>query len=207
MVMKNNPLKYTSDIAFTPAVKKIQESNNSRRSYARMEQSSGWQSQITPQLEHFLQIMDSFYLSTANSQGQPYVQHRGGPKGFLKVLDHKTLAFADFAGNQQFITSGNLSENNKAYIFLMDYPNRRRIKIWGTAKVISDDDKLLESLSDPSYQAKPERAIIFTVTAWDTNCPQHIKQRYTKEDIEDITEPLHKKIEALESIIKKHQIN
>lgn len=206
-LMINNPIKYTSDVAFTPAVKKLQEKNNSRRNYARMEQSRGWQSQITPQLEHFLQIMDSFYFSTANSQGQPYVQHRGGPKGFLKVLDHKTLAFADFAGNQQFITTGNLSENNKAYIFLMDYPNRRRIKIWGTAKIISNDEKLLASLSDPSYQARPERAILFTVSAWDSNCPQHIKQRFTKEDIQEITKPLYKKIETLEAIIKKHQIN
>jgi len=205
--LKKNPIIYTSDVAFTPAVKKIQEINNSRRNYARMEQSRGWQSEITSQLEHFLQIMDSFYFSTANGEGQPYVQHRGGPKGFLKVLDHKTLAFADFAGNQQFITAGNLSENNKAYIFLMDYPNRRRIKIWGTAKLISNDQKLLDSLSDPSYQARPERAILFTVSAWDSNCPQHIKQRFTKEDIKDITAPLYQKIEALESIIEQHRIN
>lgn len=202
--MNTNRLIYTSDVAFTPAVKKIQETNNSRRSYAKMEESHGWQSQITPKLENFLQIMDSFYFSTANSDGQPYVQHRGGPKGFLKVLDHKTLAFADYAGNQQFITTGNLSENNKAYIFLMDYPNRRRIKIWGTAEVISNDQKLLESLSDPSYQARTERAIVFTVNAWDTNCPQHIKQRFTQEEIQDITAPLHKKIEELEAVIKQN---
>ena len=202
--MNNNQMIYTSDVAFTPAVKKIQETNNSRRSYAKMEASHGWQSQITPQLENFLQIMDSFYFSTANSDGQPYVQHRGGPMGFLKVLDHKTLAFADYAGNKQFITTGNLSENNKAYIFLMDYPNKRRIKIWGTAEVILDDPKLMESLSDASYQAQTERAIVFTVNAWDTNCPQHIKQRFTQEDIQEITAPLHKKIEELEAVIKQN---
>ncbi len=203
--MKNIALKYTSDIAFTASVKAIQEKYHSRGSYARMEQRGGWNSEITPQLENFLHIMDSFYFSTANSDGQPYVQHRGGPRGFLKVLDHKTLAFADFSGNRQYISTGNLSENNKAFIFLMDYPNKRRIKIWGKAKVIFDDKEFLSSLSDPSYNAHVERAIIFTVEAWDTNCPQHIKQRFTQEDILEITEPLNKRIMELEETIKKMQ--
>ena len=199
-------MKYTSDIAFTPAIKVLQEKYNSRRSYERMEKMSGWQSEVTPHLEQFLNIMDSFYLGTTNSNGQPYIQHLGGPKGFLKVLDHKTLAFADFTGNKQYISTGNLSENNKAFIFLMDYPNKTRIKVWGTAKAVDDDKELLESLTDPAYKARVERAIVFTVEAWDVNCPQHIKQRFTQEDLEAITEPLTEKIKDLESIIKKHNI-
>ena len=204
--MKNDQLKYTSDIAFTPSVKAFQEKFRSRSSYARMEQMSGWQNEVTPQLKHFLSTMDSFYLSTSNVSGQPYSQHRGGPKGFLKVIDNKTLAFADFSGNRQYITTGNLSENNKAFIFLMDYPNRTRIKIWGTAKVIEEDKELLDSLSDPSYKARLERAIVFTIEAWDANCPQHIKQRFTQEDLKAIIDPLDKKILELENVLRKHNI-
>ena len=202
----SNKLKYTSDIAFTPSVKAIQEKYHSRNSYASMEKFGGWQSGITEQLTQFLNTMDSFYLSTSNASGQPYTQHRGGPKGFLKTIDSKTLAFADFSGNRQYITTGNLSENNKAFIFLMDYPNRTRIKIWGTAKVVEDDKELLESLSDASYKARLERVIVFTVEAWDVNCRQHIQQRFTEEDIKSITDPLDKKIEELESIIKNNNI-
>lgn len=200
-------LKYTSDIAFTPSVKTIQKKYHSRSTYARMEESGGWQSEITPQLENFLSLMDSFYFSTTNDSKQPYTQHRGGPKGFLKVLDNKTLAFADFSGNRQYITAGNLSENNKAFIFLMDYPNKTRIKIWGTAKVVENDKELLQSLSDDSYKARLERAIVFTVEAWDVNCRQHIQQRFTEEDIKKITNSLDKKIVELEDLIKKHKIN
>jgi len=204
--MKSNKLKYTSDIAFTPSVKVIQEKFHSRSSYARMEQSGGWQSGVTEELTQFLNNMDSFYLSTSNASGQPYTQHRGGPKGFLKTIDNKTLAFADFSGNRQYITAGNLSENDKAFIFLMDYPNKTRIKIWGTAKVVEDDKELLESLSDPSYKARLERVIVFTVEAWDANCPQHIKQRFTQEDLKTITDPLDKKILKLENVLRKHNI-
>jgi len=195
--MKSNKLKYTSDIAFTPSVKVIQEKFHSRNSYARMEQSGGWQSDVTPQLTQFLSTMDSFYLSTSNASGQPYTQHRGGPKGFLKKIDSKTLAFADFSGNRQYITTGNLSENDKAFIFLMDYRSKTRIKIWGTAKVVENDKELLESLSDPSYKARLERVIVFTVEAWDVNCRQHIQQRFTQEDIKSITDPLENKIAEL----------
>lgn len=196
--MKNEKLKYTSDIAFTPAVKVLQKKYNSRNSYARMEVNGGWQSEITPQLKQFLNGLDSFYLGTSNADGQPYIQHRGGPKGFLKVLDKKRLVFADYSGNKQYISTGNLSENNKGFIFLMDYPNRTRIKIWGTINVIFDDEELLDSLSDSSYRARLERAMIFTVDAWDANCPQHIKQRFTSEDIDKITKPLLSKIKELE---------
>lgn len=204
--MKNDQLKYTSDIAFTPSVKAIQEKFHSRNSYATMEKFGGWQSEITEQLTHFLSRMDSFYLSTSNASGQPYTQHRGGPKGFLKTIDNKTLAFADFSGNKQYITTGNLNENNKSFIFLMDYPSKTRIKIWGTAKVIEDDKELLESLSDASYKARLERVIVFTLEAWDANCRQHIQQRFTEEDIKLITKPLENKIAELETIIKTHNI-
>ena len=168
--MKNNKPKFTSDIAFTPSVKAIQEKFHSRNSYATMEKFGGWKSEITEQLTHFLNSMDSFYLSTSNSSRQPYTQHRGGPKGFLKKIDSKTLAFADFSGNRQYITTGNLSENDK---------------------------ELLESLSDPSYKARLERVIVFTVEAWDVNCRQHIQQRFTQEDIKSITDPLENKIAEL----------
>ena len=202
----SNKLKYTSDIAFTPSVKAIQEKFHSRNSYASMETFGGWQSEISEQLTQFLNTMDSFYLSTSNASGQPYTQHRGGPKGFLKTLDSKTLAFADFSGNRQYITAGNLSENNKAFIFLMDYQNKTRIKIWGTAKVIEDDKELLKSLSDDSYKARLERVIVFTVEAWDANCRQHIQQRFTEEDIKYITDPLENRIAELETIIKNNKI-
>src|SRR5262249_35754664 len=156
--------QYASDIAFTPAVKSIQERKGSRGAYATVE-SRGWRTRITPDLEEFLAGLDMFYLGTAGAAGQPYIQHRGGPPGFLKVLAEKTLAFADFGGNRQYITLGNLSENPKAFIFLMDYANRQRVKLWGTARVVEDDDELLERLSAPDYPGKVERAIVFTVGA------------------------------------------
>jgi predicted pyridoxine 5'-phosphate oxidase superfamily flavin-nucleotide-binding protein len=194
--------KYVSDIAFTDTVKKIQEKHHSRSNYAKMEASGGWQKAITSDLEHFLLNQDSFYLSTSNAEGQPYTQHRGGPKGFLKVLDSQTLGFADFSGNRQFITAGNLSENNKAFIFLMDYASQTRIKVWGTAKIDEEDKKMLELLSDEAYKARVERSIIFTVEAWDVNCRQHIQKRYTNSELEKVTEPLYKRIAELEQLIK-----
>ncbi|MBT7488134.1 MAG: pyridoxamine 5'-phosphate oxidase, partial [Rhodospirillales bacterium] len=169
---------YASDVAFTPAVKRLQESKGSRDGYAAMEEGAGWQETITVDLVQFINDRDSFYLGTANAEGQPYIQHRGGKPGFLKVLDDKTLGFADFRGNRQYISSGNLSENDKAYIFLMDYPNRRRIKIWGHARVVDDPD-VMEQMRDSDYRGLPEQAIIFDITAWDINCPQHITPRYT----------------------------
>ncbi|NJB70123.1 hypothetical protein GGR42_000585 [Saonia flava] len=196
--MDTNNFKYTSDIAFTRAVKSLQEQYGSRQGYSQMERSGGWQNEVTPALVDFLSKMDSFYFGTSNSNGQPYIQHRGGPKGFIEKLNSKQLAFVDYRGNKQFISSGNLSENNKAFIFLMDYPNRTRIKIWGTAKVEYDDKELITSLGDPNYKAHLERAIIFTVEAWDVNCPQHIKPRFTEEAIEKMTKPLHERIKELE---------
>ncbi len=188
-----------SDIAFSPAVKAMQERLGSRAAYARMEDKGGWRDRVTPELAQFLAERDSFYLATASADGQPYIQHRGGPRGFLKPLDEKTLAFADFGGNRQYISAGNLSENDKATIFLMDYAGRRRIKVWGRARVVEDDEALLARLADPAYGAKPERAIVFTVEAWDVNCPQHIVRRFTEEQVNRIVAPLNHRIARLEA--------
>ncbi len=193
----------TSDVAFTSAVKAEQERNGLRAGYARMEEKGGWADTVTPDLAAFLAARDSFYLGTATADGQPYIQHRGGPPGFLKVIDERTLAFADFGGNRQFLSTGNLSENDKAYIFLMDYPNRRRIKLWGRARVVEDDPELLERLVEPGYQAKPERAILFEVEAWDVNCPQHITPRYTEDQIAPALAKLQGRIDELEAEVKE----
>jgi uncharacterized protein len=178
--------EYTSDIAFTDKVKEIQKLKGSRNAYANMEQGSGWQDTITRQLADFIAERDSFYMATVNSEGQPYIQHRGGPKGFLKVIDDRTLGFADFTGNRQYISYGNLEENNKVSLFFMDYPNRTRIKLWGTSEVNEDDAALIEQLSVSDYQGQVERAFIIHVEAWDRNCPQHIVPRYTKQEIRDL---------------------
>ena len=171
-----------SDVAFTPAVKAEQARRGSRHGYQRMEQKGGWSATITPDLAAFIAARDSFYLATSSAEGQPYVQHRGGPPGFVKVLDPRTLAFADFRGNRQYISAGNLSENPRAFLFLMDYPNRSRVKIWGRAKVVEDDPALMERLVDPGYAAPPEQAIVFTIETWDVNCPQHITPRFTADE-------------------------
>ncbi|MCZ6799155.1 MAG: pyridoxamine 5'-phosphate oxidase family protein [Nitrospirae bacterium] len=195
-----------SDIAFTQSVKAIQERMGSRKQYARMEEGDGWSDTITQELTDFLSEVDSIYLATANVEGRPYIQHRGGPKGFLKVLNERTLAFADFVGNRQYISLGNLAENAQAFLFLMDYRTQTRIKIWGTAEVITDDPDLLKQLTDPQYKGKPERVIRFRVEAWDANCRQHIPLKYSQEDVENIVQPLRDRITALEAeneIIKK----
>jgi predicted pyridoxine 5'-phosphate oxidase superfamily flavin-nucleotide-binding protein len=187
-----------SDIAFTPAVKAAQQKRGSRENYQRMEQRGGWQHEVTPELEAFVAERDSFYLGTANADGQPYIQHRGGSKGFLKVIDAKTLGFADFIGNAQYISVGNLDENNRAFIFLMDYPNRRRIKIWGTSEIVEEDGTLLQKLTDDDYKGKPQRSFLFHVEAWDVNCPQHILPRWTEEEIAPVVESLKARVEKLE---------
>lgn len=194
---------YPSDIAFTPAVKSMQAKKGSRESYAKMETRRGWNTSITDDLRGFLKQLDMFYLGTANANGQPYIQYRGGPTGFLRVLDEKTLAFADFGGNQQYISVGNLSENPQAFLFLMDYVHRRRIKIWGRAKVIEGDEDLKASLHDPSYSANVERAIVFEVEAWDVNCPQHIHRRLPANEVATIVEGLKQKIQVLEAQLEE----
>lgn len=188
-----------SDIAFTPAVKAAQEARGSRSAYAKMEQRGGWNDVVTPELAEFIAARDSLYLGTTGADGQPYIQHRGGPKGFLKVLDERTLAIADYVGNAQYISLGNLAENNKAFIFLMDYPNRHRIKIWGTAEFIEDDPALLSRVADPDYKARLERVLVFHVNAWDVNCTQHIQQRFTPEEFEPVVQELRDRIAELES--------
>ena len=192
-----------SDIAFTPSVKAAQSRRGSRASYLRMEQRGGWQQKVTPELADFIAQRDSLYLATANSDGQPYIQHRGGDRGFLKVIDEHTLAFADFVGNAQYISLGNLDENDKAFIFLMDYPNRRRIKLWATATVVEDDIELLRRVSDSTYAGKPERVIVFSIHAWDVNCPQHIQPRWTTDELDSEVVKLKKRIVELEGELKK----
>src|SRR6478672_1235091 len=145
--------RFPSDVAFTPSVKGVQTAKGSRAAYSEAEQ-EGWRTRVTPDLVKYLAGLDMFYLGTASAEGQPYIQYRGGPPGFLKVLDDRTLAFADFGGNRQYITVGNLSENPRAFLFLMDYANSQRIKLWGTAKVIEDDPALLEKLQDPTYPGR-----------------------------------------------------
>ena len=189
---------YTSDVAFTPTVKAIQARKGSRRAYANQEQAGAWSAEITPELKEFIKAQTSVFLATASAEGQPYVQHRGGPAGFLKVIDAHTLGFVDFAGNRQFITSGNLTDNPKAYLFLIDYANRRRIKIWGTARVVEGDDKLVAQFMPPDYKARAEQVILFTVSAWDSNCPQHIPQRFEAADVAAALAARDAQIAALE---------
>ena len=177
------PHTYSSDVAFTPAVKSIQARKGSRKSYAHVEENGGWRTEVDDDLAAFLAESNSLFLATASADGQPYMQHRGGPKGFVKVLDTHTLAFADFSGNRQYITQGNLAENPKANIFIMDYAHRRRVKLWGTARVVEDDAALLASLMPAGYKARPEQVIVFTIAAWDTNCPQHIPQKFDAGDV------------------------
>ena len=173
---------HRSDIAFSPAVKAAQRARGSRAGYEKASARRDWPAEITDELAAFIAARDSFYLGTASAAGQPYVQHRGGPRGFLHVLDERRLAFADYAGNRQYISLGNLSENPRAFLFLMDYPNRRRVKLWGRAEFVEGDPALLARLADPEYSATPERVLVFHVEAWDINCRQHITPRYTVDE-------------------------
>ncbi|HTJ84501.1 MAG TPA: pyridoxamine 5'-phosphate oxidase family protein [Polyangiaceae bacterium] len=188
-----------SDVAFSPSVKAQQERMGSRAAYRRMEEGDGWETTITPELAAFLAERDSFYLATASADGQPYIQHRGGPRGFLRPVDARTLGFVEFSGNRQYITLGNLAENDRAFIFLMDYARRRRIKIWGRARVIEDDRALIEKLMPAGTKARPERVILIDVAAWDTNCPQHIPQKIDGADVARAIGELERRIAELEA--------
>jgi len=192
-------LEFSSDVAFTPTVKAIQARKGSRRAYAEVEARGGFETEITDDLAAFVSAQTSIFFATANAAGQPYIQHRGGPAGFIRILDRKTLAFADFSGNRQYITAGNLADNPKAYIFLIDYMHRRRVKIWGEARVIEDDPELMRRLMPEGYRARPEQAIVFTVTAWNANCPQHIPQRFEAADVAAALAAREEKIAALEA--------
>ncbi|MBR0652577.1 pyridoxamine 5'-phosphate oxidase [Roseomonas terrae] len=188
----------SSNVAFSPAVKAIQAARGSREGYARMERRGGWRTEITPDLAGFIAATRSFYLASASAEGQPYIQHRGGPPGFLRVLDAETLAFADLSGNRQYITLGNLSENQRVQLFLMDYAQQRRVKIWGEARVVTDDPALLQTLVPDGTTARAEQAIIIRVTAWDTNCHQHIPQRFDAEEVLRAITERDERIAALE---------
>lgn len=178
--MTQNP----ADVAFTPAIKAAQKRKGSRAIYEGMEMGQS----IDDRLAAFIAGVRSFYLATASADGQPYIQHRGGPPGFLHVLGERSLGFADFKGNRQFITTGNLAENPKAYIFLMDYAHRQRIKIWGTARVVEGDTELEQRLTPKGYRARAEQVILFEVEAWDSNCPQHIPQMFHSDDVRQALE-------------------
>ena len=191
--------KVSSDVAFTPSVKAIQERRGSRASYAKMEMRGGFKTAVTADLAAFLAQVDSAVLSTTNAAGQPYAQHRGGPKGFIKVIDDRTLAFADYRGNRQYITLGNLAENPRAFLLLIDYATGRRIKLWGHARVVDDDPEMLRRLMPPGYDARPEQVIVFSIAAWDINCPQHIPQKFDAADVAKVLEDSQTRITALES--------
>jgi len=193
---------YSSDVAFTPTVKAIQARKGSRDGYASMERRGGWRTTITPDLAAFIGEQVSVFLATANAAGQPYIQHRGGPAGFLQVLDERTIAFADFAGNRQYITSGNLADSAKAHLFLIDYMHRRRVKIWGEAKVV-DDPQLLARLMPEGYKARGEQVLVFTVTAWDSNCNQHIPQRFEAADVAAALAQRDRRIAELEAEVER----
>jgi predicted pyridoxine 5'-phosphate oxidase superfamily flavin-nucleotide-binding protein len=192
-------LQIPSDIAFTSAVKAIQQRKGSRANYARMEAGAGWQHSITQDLAEFIAAQTSVFLATANSAGQPYIQHRGGPPGFLHVHDEHTIAFADFRGNRQYITQGNLGENPQAHLFLIDYTRRSRVKIWGEASVVEDDAGLIARLMPEGYKARGEQVLLFRVKAWDANCPQHIPQRFEAADVAEQLALRDRRIAALES--------
>lgn len=196
---------YSSDVAFSPSVKAAQARKGSRGAYERMEKAGSWPVGVTADLAEFIAAQRSVFLATANGEGQPYIQHRGGPPGFLKVLDDRTIGFADFAGNRQYVTLGNLAENPKACLFLIDYAQRRRVKIWGEARVVEDDPKLIAELTPKDYKARAERAILFTVLAWDANCPQHIPQRFEAADVAAALAARDERIESLEAEIGRLQ--
>ena len=189
----------SSDVAFTPSVKAVQERRGSRRMFERLEARGGWSSTITPDLAAFIASVRSFYFATASSDGQPYVQHRGGPAGFLRVLDEKRLAFVDFTGNRQYITTGNLAENPRAFIFLMDYARRRRVKLWGTAEIVANDPELIRSLFPGGYSAEPLQANHLHAKHLRPHCAQHIPKLLPAEEVEAALEALNKRIAALQA--------
>jgi predicted pyridoxine 5'-phosphate oxidase superfamily flavin-nucleotide-binding protein len=195
--------RIASDVAFTPAVKAIQARRGSRAAYARMEEGQGWNTSITPELAEFIAAQSSVFLGTANAAGQPYIQHRGGPPGFLRVLDEHNIAFADLRGNRQFITQGNLAENPKAHLFLIDYANRQRIKLWGEARIVEDDALLLADLLPKDGKSRGEQVLIFRVLAWDANCPKHIPQRFDALDIARELEQRDQRIAELEAEVRR----
>jgi uncharacterized protein len=187
-----------SSRVFTPAAQKAQAERGSAKAYAgRL--AEGFPDRVTPELAAFIAEQDTVFLATASAEAAPYIQHRGGPKGFIKVIDERTLGFADYRGNRQYITLANLSENDRAYLFLLDPARKQRIKLWGRARVVENDPALVEKLSDKGYKARPERAILFTIEAWDVNCSSHIVTRFTEDEIAEALATVQAKIAALEA--------
>jgi predicted pyridoxine 5'-phosphate oxidase superfamily flavin-nucleotide-binding protein len=186
-----------SSRVFTPAAQQAQAERGSAKAYA-ARIAEGFPDKITPELAAFIAEQDTVFLATATGDGAPYIQHRGGPKGFIKVIDERTLGFADYRGNRQYLTLANLSENDRAFLFLLDPARKQRIKLWGRARVIEDDAKLVERLFDQGYKARPERAILFSIEAWDVNCSSHIVTRFTESEIEHAFSAVKDKIAALQ---------
>ncbi|HVV85706.1 MAG TPA: pyridoxamine 5'-phosphate oxidase family protein [Kofleriaceae bacterium] len=193
------PARPSSDVAFTPSVKALQQRHGSRAAYARLEARGGWPAELDDDVIAFVGDQTGAFLATASADGQPYIQHRGGPRGFLRVLDRRTIAFADFRGNRQYITAGNLAENPRVHLFLIDHARRRRVKLWGTATIVEGDPALLARLTDPDYDGVPERAIVLHVDAWDVNCPQHIPQRLDAGDVARALATRDRRIAELEA--------
>jgi uncharacterized protein len=199
----HTPTAYPSDVAFTESVKAQQTRMGSRRAYSHMEEGAGWETTITPELAEFIAARNSMYLATVNAAGQPYIQHRGGPPGFLRVLDEHTFGFADFAGNKQYITLGNIQENPKTHVFLMDYAHRRRIKIWGELSAVEGDAELNARMKPEGYKARVERVMLIKVGAWDVNCPQHIPMKIDAEDVKAAIETRDARIAELEAEVRE----
>jgi predicted pyridoxine 5'-phosphate oxidase superfamily flavin-nucleotide-binding protein len=188
------------NLAFTPLVKQLQERYGSRKQYERMEQSGASQDRLTDFEREFLADRDTFYWATTGSTGWPYVQHRGGPKGFLKVIDDRTLAFADFRGNKQYITTGNLLSDDRVAIILVDYPHQARLKILGRVEIFEGvkAEKWLARVRVPGYKATIERVFVIHIEAYDWNCPQHITPRYTAEEVQEGMRSVQERIQTLE---------
>jgi len=186
------------DLVFTPAARQAQAARGSDKLYEK-KIAKGFPNTISPELAGFIAERDTAFLATVSAAGAPYIQHRGGPKGFIKVVDERTLGFADYAGNRQYITLSNLAGNDRAYLFLLDFAHRQRIKLWGRARVVEDDPALLARLADPGYRAKPERVILFTVEAWDVNCSQHITERFTTPEVAEAVSGLRERLAKLEA--------
>lgn len=197
--------KKFTEIAFTPGVKTAQTRYGSRKIYENFAQQDISEDILTESESEFIQARDGFYLGTIGSNNYPYIQFRGGAKGFLKIIDQKTLGFADFKGNLQYISVGNLIECDRVFLFLMDYAHRRRLKIWGRAKIVDRDPQLLAKLTMPDYPAQVERGIIITIEAMSWNCPQHIPLKYSEAEVAAITSPLLAKIKELEDIAKQNK--
>jgi len=194
-----HPTSPSSDVAFSPAVKAIQARRGSRSAYARQEESGGFETEVNGDLRDFLAQIETAFLATASKDGQPYVQHRGGPRGFIRAVDERTLGFIDFAGNKQYVSTGNLSENDRVCLFLIDYSARRRVKIWGRARTVPVTQALLKTLMPEGYRARPEQVVLLTVEAWDVNCPQHIPQKLDAAEVAEAVNKLRARVAELEA--------